>query len=42
MPTLKLGRVDQGQLPQDIDKFLAPYHLSMSPALKAKLKFRDE
>ena len=42
MTFLRLGRVDKGQLPKNVEAFLAPYHLSMSPALKEKLKFRDE
>ncbi|MEO1260067.1 MAG: peptidoglycan-binding domain-containing protein [Bacteroidota bacterium] len=40
--TLRLGKVDQGQTPTDIGKFFTLYHASLSPALKGKLKFRDE
>jgi len=42
MTNLKLGRVDKGQLPNNLADFLAPYHRSMSPSLQAKLRFREE
>lgn len=39
---LRLGKVDKGQMPTNRAEFLAPYHISMAPMLKEKLKFRDE
>ena len=41
-PTLRLGKVDKGNLPTDVATFLAPYHPFMAATLKKKLKFRDE
>ena len=39
---LRLGKIDEGQTPTNLSTFLEPYHRSMSPSLKQKLKFRDE
>lgn len=40
--TLKLGKFDQGSMPKNKRNFLEPYHATMHPVLKNRLKFRDE
>ncbi|MBI1227914.1 MAG: hypothetical protein GC192_21970 [Bacteroidetes bacterium] len=40
--SLRLGKVDQGSMPEDKRKFLSVYHAAFGPALQKKLMFRDE
>lgn len=40
--TVKLGNVDQGAMPADKKKFLAPYHAGMSAELQNMLQFRND